>query len=423
MPTVTRTTLASKRVSSVRTQRADSVVTSIQPTSSTYTWTNQVSKEVDRRDWKSLVRNGECATTPLSGTETVIQNEPAHFYIKYVRTPLSPSLPDVFEDERYGEIFSIAPFSGTSSLSVTGAKNQALTRFYSNLNAVETRFKGLIFTGELRESLNAIRHPARALRRGISDYLNQIRRFGRVRRISRQSMVRATWLEYSFGWSPLINDIDSAITAFYTSDLVRPIFEMVRGRGMLESESPFLSASTSPVTNVTVSWTIVQRMRTIVSLYGVYRHRGEGTNNLHHYGFRPSEFVPTLWELIPYSFVVDYFTNIGKILESWSYRFIDPPWVSQTVVTELERAYTNFRPVVSPIDGHRIVETKLSPGSALTKNKTVTRTPSIPLSIPSLELKVPGDWHQWINLAALSTSLERSRRELWFRDLRGPETD
>jgi hypothetical protein len=33
-------------------------------------------------------------------------------------------------------------------------------------------------------------------------------------------------------------------------------------------------------------------------------------------GFQFRDFVPTVWELIPYSFVSDYFVNIGDILEA-----------------------------------------------------------------------------------------------------------
>jgi hypothetical protein len=33
-------------------------------------------------------------------------------------------------------------------------------------------------------------------------------------------------------------------------------------------------------------------------------------------GFSWESFVPTVWELVPYSFILDYFTNIGDVLSA-----------------------------------------------------------------------------------------------------------
>lgn len=376
---------------------------------SIYSWIDTVDKDGPLLDFRQRIRNGDNATTYLSGEEFIVECEPGYFYRKYKRDIPSDALPNEYEDSVSGKYLFIAPISGTSDLSINTAKNQALARFYSNLNSIDTKFKGMVFAGELRESLKMIRHPASALRKGFSYYLNHIKKYGRLKRAHRLSAVRATWLEYSFGWLPLINDLDSAITAFYTSDVAHPIFEMARGRGMVEDYSPFFNFEVTPITNVVLEVEMVQRMSTIVSLYGIHHSEGRGVENLHHYGFRPSEFVPTLWELIPYSFVVDYFTNIGKILESWSYRWIGPRFLSQTVITELEHKFERLQPRVEKIDGFSDVTVTIRPGSARSAHKNVTRIPSVPLSLPSLELKVPGRWTQWTNLVALSAQLKSTR--------------
>jgi len=217
-----------------------------------------------------------------------------------------------------------------------------------------------------------------------------------------QDAVGGTWLEFAFGWTPLIKDIDDGITALYTSDVVKPLFEMARGFGMVEEGSIFDSHVSSILPNTTLRGETWEERRKIVKLYGIHRSFGNGVDNLHHYGFRPSEFVPTIWELIPYSFLVDYFTNIGKILESWSYRFIQPSFLTKTVVDEKERYLRNFTWSRANIAGWTEETSTFQPGTYRVCNRVVGRTPSIPLSTPSLELKVPGRWFQWANLGALA---------------------
>jgi hypothetical protein len=53
-------------------------------------------------------------------------------------------------------------------------------------------------------------------------------------------------------------------------------------------------------------------------------------NSFKYYGASWRDILPTAWELIPYSFAVDYFTNIGDIVSAWSFGSKDLRWVSRT---------------------------------------------------------------------------------------------
>ena len=134
------------------------------------------------------------------------------------------------------------------------------------------------------------------------------------------------------------------------------------------------------------------------------------------FGLSAWEFVPTLWELIPYSFLVDYFTNVGGIIASWSYRSLGTDWVAKNVKWERSAITDNINFHWAPdyfdpagydhwIEGH--------PGVSVVTERKVLRVPEVIVSTPSLELHVPGMTSlKWINILALSKNLTSTRKVL-----------
>jgi hypothetical protein len=381
------------------------------PTLRRLSWANNVTKDGVIPHYRQVIASGGNATTAMSGTETTYDYQPGNGL--YVRQ--SKFVPGENGQLRYAAKGSLC-YLGFPSFALdrptTIANNRALTNYYSNLQSVETKFKGLVFSGELKESLSMIRNPAKALRNSIDHYLSHLKKNGpRVKKPKRPSFVRKTWLEYSFGWRPLISDIDTAISAFYKSDAVRPIFEMVKGSGR---DKIVKTNSEEGHTHGALQWTYryVQLEEVFIQYYGIYRSTGNGVPDSHSYGFSPTEFVPTVWELIPYSFLVDYFTNIGDIVSSWSYRFNNPAWTSRLIRREGEWSTSNEKFVIPPLSSLYTYSVTGHPGRSVVKKKVFTRTPSVALSLPSLELQVPGMTSQWVNLFALSENFKKTRHAL-----------
>lgn len=383
-----------------------------------YNYTDTVTKGGPIPDWRKRISSGLLASTSLSGSKFTLTQSPGRMTWKRVRQPgLSASQYPTAEYIAEGDCCDFTlPTSGSivNNTSFDRASNKALTKYYSHAADIETRFKGMVFTGELRESLRMIRSPAKALRNGIGDYLTFLQKRGkRVPRRKRRSFVRETWLEYSFGWKPLISDIDGAIQAFYTSNLVHPIFEMVSGWG--KDELTETSAAVQKTLGPLVWYYRLRHTESyFVRYYGIIRSTGNGVSDNHTYGFRPAEFIPTVWELIPYSFLVDYFTNIGDIVSSWSYRFIAP-----TVVTRLRRRthlYETTDQSVQPAeddDAFFKYTVTGQPGSVGFSRVNVIRDPELTSPLPSFECQVPGFGSvKWLNLLALSKQLHGARRSL-----------
>jgi hypothetical protein len=370
--------------------------------------------------YRDIIRNGGNATTALSGTLMRVLSQvdaDLHFGIQLKAGSPTFGYRDVkVKGPVVQPDFSMSPPLVGSDLMIQ-AENQARTQFYSHLASEQSAFKGAVFTGELRETLHAIRHPALALRRGVGEYLGYVKRHGRLQPLrKRRSWVRKTWLEYSLGWSPLISDIDSAIQQFYRSKWIRPIFVMVRGRGRAES----LISSTAVEKNLGygfhISWNNVHKHRADIKYYGLIKSTGQGIPDGHSYGFSPWEFVPTVWELIPYSFLVDYFTNIGNIISSWSYRFIGCDWAARGTSkanvssTEAVRFYY-FADYYNEADYTHWMSG--DPGSFEVSRADVVREPSVSVPLPTFQLSVPGLTSlKWLNIAALTTQLSSARRAL-----------
>jgi hypothetical protein len=364
----------------------------------TSSWTEKIS------NYRKLISEGNNATTDLLFDGFEYSQAPSYF--RNVAKRISDG-GDKRTSVISGNVVQVSLPSATYTANVTEAQNRALAAFYAHLNAVDTSFKGMVFAGEFVQTLSMLRHPFRTLRRGISDYLDYVGNVGRrLPRQMRPSFVRRTWLEYSYGWAPLLADCGNAVDAFYAARIVHPIFEMVRGRGsssvLVADNASFLSTPNGQF----CAGRVRETSEAEVKFYGIYHSTGSGLGrDSTRWGFRPSEFIPTIYELIPYSFLVDYFTNVGKVIESWSYRAIGARWQAQTVVKNNVREYGAFQTTYTqPYGPTYSYENQANPGSAKIVRRTIHRTKNAGFPLPSFDVKVPGKWYQWVNIAALSAN-------------------
>lgn len=364
-------------------------------------------------NYRKVISEGGCATTNLYFSGYEYSQEPSYHRMHCFRTS-NGSDKRTYVNE--GNVIEVAFPSTVHSMSTTNATNQALIAFYQHLNQVDTSFKGMVFGGEFVQTLRMIRRPFRSLRRGIDDYLDYVGNVGRrLPKQQRPSFVRRTWLEYSYGWAPLISDCGNAVDAFYASQIVRPVHQMVRGRGRetlvgSETAMPLIA----PVLSQSTSGRVLNTSEVDAKFYGVYSSVGTGlARDAANWGFRPSEFVPTIWELIPYSFLVDYFSNIGKVIESWSYRNIGAKWISKTLVQKNTKVYFGLKTAhLKTLGNSYTYEHQSKPGSAIVTHKIINRDRNAGQPLPSFGVKVPGKWYQWVNIAALSANHRRAVTKL-----------
>ncbi len=365
-------------------------------------------------DWKRRIARGVNATTAFTGDISDISSEPAYQHI-YGSTSSNPL--DFVSHRKCAARWSHGiSVPGLPPLAdVTTATNIASTRFYKQLESTMTAFQGGVFLAELREALHMIRNPAQSLRKKIGNYLDHLatnrKRMMRKPPNNRLQWLSDSWLEYSFGWAPTCADIDSAAKYLdrRQNQLVQELVPIL-GIGRAESTS---FAEAVDIVGITYMRSMNRSVFQTQRIYaGAVSSRAAGTTlmSTDSLGLSPRSFVPTLWEAMPYSFAIDYFTNIGDVLSAWSNQNVRLAWGRDTL-----RRST----VVESTGVYQIPSSALvlifdyfdAKGKTTARRKTVDRQPISYVPIPGISFEMPGFGRKWINISALATA----RQSLRFR--------
>lgn len=302
---------------------------------------------------------------------------------------------------------------------------EALTLLYKKVREASSQMNGLQFFGELREALRMIRRPADSIWKGLEKYNTLLtkRKQGIRRKLPRdkkidiwKDIVAGTWLEVSFGWKPLVSDtqdIAKTLARFTEPDTARTRARAYK-EDLLGSSNAFVNDAFCGHSQLAVQ--VDLRTKTTGGVQYICGLRSDGSGpsgslerlrNLS--GLTLENFVPTLWELTPYSFLFDYFVNIGDILNSAFTSTVGVTWKMKTqrLVTERVIAqvpfYANLPPWV-------VLNMSTTNGLSQIVKSTMERIPIAgSLGIPNLVFSLPGRTNRYLNIAALLAGSHHSR--------------
>lgn len=172
-------------------------------------------------------------------------------------------------------------------------------------NAKAATFDALTFAAELRQTTRLVGSNYNRITRFAEKAAKTARRFARGKR-EILSLFSQLWLEYQFGWKPLIHDTQDALRAFRRTLAAGELKEGFSRVNVDMSDSDVVITAGSGFTIVDTSTLTGSR---------IYRGKAYGlvTGNGASYG---SDILVTGYEIIPYSFLVDYFINIGGWLQA-----------------------------------------------------------------------------------------------------------
>lgn len=316
---------------------------------------------------------------------------------------------------------------------LSDAKNKAAIGIRKKIGEQTTTVSGQVILGEIRKTVHMIRHPAEAitqlLHKFVEDHESGLRRARRQRIANlklkskgkkqvpgytfKNGVPRATadtiaksYLELVFGLQPLMSDIaaiaEAALSKYEHPRILRLSFtaQAQSATSTVEDYNPpgsvvWCPANTDYTDEVSVRYNVGYRITT----QGV----SEGWKKvLAQSGFNLAEIVPSAWNLLPWSFFLDYVGNIGDVLAANAVSLENVAWAYMTI-------RRNARKTVSI----QCSKCRLQPdamfywegawGSDYLSTSTIVEVKREAASIPYGELRfeLPAKNRQFVNTAAL----------------------
>lgn len=249
---------------------------------------------MDPNHWNTLRRGGILPYLPVHISDTKHQANPEYHDLRRISDG-KREYGEQWLDETY--VATLSPYTGfdPSAISyvVNGAVADAKAEAFDALTTwaelpqtsrmLASRFNGVLGFG-LEAMTTAVRRNARRPWR-IPEEFNNL------------------WLEYRYGWRPLMSDVNNVV-----KHLLEVQMSYNRGR---QTQVIDVSATNGKLIHGTA--------RDISSLA-----TRSGTLTLRGYAFATGKFgvdpqfqpITTAWELVPYSFVVDWFLDIGSFIQA-----------------------------------------------------------------------------------------------------------
>lgn len=124
--------------------------------------------------------------------------------------------------------------------------------------------------------------------------------------VKRHKSFASNWLEYHFGWTPLLGDIHDAMEV-----LRQPVHAAQKSRGKATHVDGYRNIIDTPYSSgfYRENWTT-----SVLQCIYVNGVADEAAFSLEQLGLNNP--LALAWEAVPYSFVVDWFANVGNILQN-----------------------------------------------------------------------------------------------------------
>lgn len=374
--------------------------------------------------WRQQVEDGVNATTAFTGQWSTVKTKRG--MNKYECH--SKSNPNVTRKALvYGEL---AYYPQTEPSWVGGwtsrAESTAASRFLQKVDSAQHKMTGGVFLGEVKQTLKMLTQPAYALEQGVNRYLRHVKEANRHNRRhyfrkkpktyarNLSHIASGLWLEHALGWMPFLNDISDARDAYNSLfDKDRVMKVSAGGQDSFEGSKPTSSYYDAGGTSSGL-WTVATSHRTEVETIrfrGAIRARAATTaqDRLARYGFSVAQFIPTAWELLPWSFLIDYFANVGDLIQSSCVDRSSIMWTNRSRIRQTTLVTTvspNKERCKSLLEGTGWVldEWVGSTSQSVWRRRYVDRAVAA-IPSPSLQFYLPGSAKRLFNIAALMVTV------------------
>lgn len=193
---------------------------------------------------------------------------------------------------------------------------------------LDPQFAGLVFFAELKETLGMLFSPIRLGRRLLQRGITKSLKYRSPQK--RRAYLSDWWLQARYGWIPLASDISSGCDTIML--------------GVERNRTKFYTTYGSAKLSIrrNLNWTRTDCLQYFGNLVGVkyeetfdysvrsthgweYRLGHETDQWLSQIGVHYRDIPGVIWELVPFSFAIDWFLNVGDFI-----KYLRPtPWVQK----------------------------------------------------------------------------------------------
>jgi len=362
-------------------------------------------------NYRDIIRNGGDATTSLSGIKYTVDGSSYFSWTKTgIYAPGTPFAKGVHYayDGRSPDAWQ-NPSNDVSSSLKTEIRNRAIRKFLDSAKSARSAFEAGQDLGEIKQTIESLLHPMNSLKQLTLKYFSQLTKAkGRYKKApALHKALSDSYLEYRFGWRPLALDIADAYAGLTNS--VR-MTNTAPCSGSATGQERFDSFYGRP------SWADPSEFLLDSNSYATYTYRIKGAIRLNLVDGRIpplqnlqlstlNDFAVTAWDLLPYSFVVDYFTNIGDVINAVTFPTSDLTYCVGTERTTLTNRYTfsTRQPFADPDYLWTGISIQADSPSYNIVKFSRFRLQSIDL-LPSVRFSIPVRSRPWENIGALISS-------------------
>lgn len=299
--------------------------------SQSYQWLRQFVGNYNP-SWRDQVKRQIGATTSSNGTSFNVLSTP---YISGIVNIINIHDPRTY---RFYSVLGTPLLSLPSQISMQNtadnntknhAKARAITSFLNKAKSEISSFESGQDIAELHQTIESVIHPLASLKKYVASYFTSLKKVKNKykSKVSLKKALADTYLEWTFGWNPLAADIADGIVGLSRFRFSSVPISAHAG----ETYSSFQQSTTTSLSDAAYKYDRRIRSRFTYRLKGVVNpYYSKQPRVLQELQLLPEDFLPTSWDLLPYSFVSDYFTNIGDIIRAFSFPSAAIRWCNST---------------------------------------------------------------------------------------------
>jgi hypothetical protein len=308
------------------------------------TWNSTITYPENLKSWRELIKTKHNATTVLTGQKIEVIN-PGFKHVLRLGYRLADK--QIAQNVWSGYFQSLSPVLAPISPSL---QNAARAKFLSTCKKVQQPFMAKVFFGELHETLYMIRHPFSALYKDTLLFSKKVKKLSERKVVFRavkrnkgkafklNDLIEAVsdlYLEFTFGARPLVQDIDDGMKALSRKFLAVPTFPV----GVSVKDGHLSSQALKNQSNANSGFifnnTSTQFYSDSVRINGAIKLTPNDVKTA--CGLNVSDpafwldFVPSAYELVPWSFILDYVSNVGELLDAATFLKSDLAWACEVI--------------------------------------------------------------------------------------------